>query len=101
MNNITKNQFEAIIMLRTAHYPYSAIGKYLGLSMNTVKSICLRYQITPKGPKKAKNDQITLAFCEECGKPLSTMDRRPRRFCSDKCRCTYWNRQKTEEQKVR
>ena len=42
---MTEQQLEQIAALRRENYPYSFIGRELGLSPNTVKSVCHSQQI--------------------------------------------------------
>jgi hypothetical protein len=78
-----QQQKEKIIKMRQDGFSYSRISKALGVSENTVKSICRRNNL---GFQK---DGI---FCLQCGTPLAqTAGVKQKRFCSDKCRLAWWN----------
>ena len=56
----------------------------LGISDNTVRSFCPRNGLG----STAKN---TVA-CKQCGKLIKIIPKqKPRKFCSDTCRATWWN----------
>ncbi len=76
-----KQQLDKLNNLRLQGYKPTFIAAVLGLSVNTVKSHIRRHPVIPN----------TLN-CEHCGKPiLQNEGRKAKRFCSDKCRITYWN----------
>ena len=54
---MTKQQLEQIAALRRENYPYSFIGRELGLSPNTVKSICQRKGFAASGARKTKAEK--------------------------------------------
>lgn len=59
---------------------YAEISEKLSLSVSTIKSFCSR-------------NNITLHRCPQCGEMvLQTEHRKFKRFCSAKCRMTWWNR---------
>ena len=75
-----------IQMLREKGYGYKRIANELGLSVNTVKSYCRRH------PELIKKTFV----CLNCGKPFEQKPKRKqKRFCSDKCRYSWWNKQDT------
>ncbi|MBQ7802558.1 DUF2116 family Zn-ribbon domain-containing protein [Candidatus Saccharibacteria bacterium] len=100
MKNNTQNvnQLTIIANLRAENYSYASIAKQLGMSPNTVKSICLRKGIlTPDKPRKTKTEKAALQICKQCGKPIdNSWNRIGKSFCSDKCRTSFWNAQKKE-----
>ena len=76
-----KQQLDKLNKLRLQGYKPTFIAAVLGLSVNTIKSHIRRHPVIPN----------TLN-CEHCGKPvLQNEGRKAKRFCSDKCRITYWN----------
>ena len=89
---ITKQQLEQIAALRKENYPYSFIGRELGLSPNTVKSICQRKGFAASGARKTKAEKQNAPLCRYCHKPLPATKRRGALFCSDYCR-TKWYRE--------
>jgi len=80
MTNTQKNE---IIRLRDSGKTYAEISKALGLSMNTVKSYCLRNGIGGEERKKKKH-------CVQCRKPMKNSIQPSRRFCGDACRMDWW-----------
>ena len=72
-----------IEQMRSSGMSYSNIAAKSGLSVNTVKSYCRRANIE----KKAAGET-----CDFCGCTLAhTPGAKRKRFCSDKCRLTWWN----------
>lgn len=88
---MTVKQIEQIAALRHCNYPYSFISRELGLSINTVKSVCRRKGLVPTGPRKTKSEKQTVKICKFCHKPLPAGTRKDALFCSDRCR-TEWRR---------
>ena len=89
---MTINQVKHIIELRTQNYSYASIGKAMGISHNTVKSVCRRRNITPSGRRKSKEEKARITVCKNCGKPIFATTNHRRKFCAEKCRYDYWNR---------
>jgi endogenous inhibitor of DNA gyrase (YacG/DUF329 family) len=82
-------QREQVSHMRNEGYGYSRIAQALGISENTVKSYCKRNQL---GGRTDNPSLKTGDFCRNCGKPLEQIrGRKTRKFCSDKCRVTWWN----------
>ena len=80
---MTVEQKAQIKSLRYQGVGYGTISKMLGISSNTVSSFCRRNKLG-----STKNESI----CKQCGKPLEIKPKRkPRKFCSDACRLTWWN----------
>ena len=78
-----------IQMLREKGYGYKRIASELNLSVNTVKSYCRRHPV----PAVESNDD---SVCLNCGKPIEQIpQRKKKKFCSDKCRYSWWNKQQT------
>lgn len=75
---------DQVLVLRRRGLSYGQIAAELGLSRNTVKSICQRAGITPE-----QNRQPVTA-CEHCGTALETTGS-GRRFCSTSCRLAWWH----------
>ena len=93
---MNKQQKTIIETLRKENYPYRLIAEKLDLNINTVKSYCKRHGIVPiNKSRKKKTEKTVLSICTFCGKPISNdWNRAHKRFCSDKCRTSYWNEQK-------
>lgn len=75
-----------IIELREKGYGYKKIAKELGISVGSVRHACEQAEAN-----------ITKEHCLYCGKEMTSIPGKKRkRFCSDKCRYDYWNKQKKE-----
>ena len=92
---MTGQQLEQIAALRRKNYPYSFIGRELGLSPNTVKSVCRRKGFEATGSRKTKEEKQNAPLCRYCHKPLAGVVRHGAAFCSDYCR-TKWRRDHRE-----
>lgn len=91
---MTESEKNIITKMRESGTTYANIASHLSLSQNTIKSYCQRKGIQPL-PKQA--DSAELRFCAQCGQPLARhANRKPKRFCSDKCRSRWWNRHRQE-----
>lgn len=85
MTNEQKNMIEAY---RRKGVGYKQIAKELGMSPNSVKSYCRRNHLSNEDLKRNEDE----TFCEQCGKTIQQVKGRKRkRFCSDKCRNSWWN----------
>ena len=70
-------------------FGYKRIADIVGLSPDTVKSHLRRHPAKPES-----------SVCMQCGKPLEqTKGRKEKKFCSDKCRMTFWNSHQDEVNK--
>ncbi len=93
---MTSLQKEHVRRMRGEGMSYSKIAASLGLSENTIKSYCKRNNlggVTVLPTVLQLNTEKEVSdFCKNCGQPL---EQRPgmklRKFCSDKCRTTWWN----------
>ena len=82
---MTDLQKKIIFTMRKQKATYATIADALGLSINTVKSFCYRNGINTTDT----NDD---GVCLCCGKTLAVSNsHRPRKFCSDRCKSTWWN----------
>lgn len=85
-----------IIKLRKAGYSYNTIAEMVGLSKNTVTSICRRAGIKVTDIKYTK-DQVSFFVCPYCGRLFTNpWSRRIKRFCSDSCRTKWWNMERSQ-----
>ena len=85
---MTEHQREEIQRLRLDGKSYTQISELLGLSRNTVKSVCQRNDFHSLEGADAIAD---LYHCCNCGVPiLQTIGRKHRRFCCAACRRTWW-----------
>ena len=65
------------------------IAETLNLPLNTVKSYLRRHP-----------EADTSRVCPQCGKPVVQKEgRKEKKFCSDKCRMTWWNSHQSEIKK--
>ena len=87
---MTAQQLERIAELRALNYPYSFIGRALGLPSNTVKSVCRRKGFPASGKRKTKAEKHSVQFCKNCHRILPDTDCRIRQFCSEECRIEWW-----------
>lgn len=87
---MTNEQKRQIVKLRSTGISYAKIGEALGISGNTVKTYCLRNNVTIK--EKAVPAKAIPTFCKECGAPITqTEKQKPRLFCSRACRENWWH----------
>ena len=85
--NMYKRQINELNNMRLQGYKPTYIAKTLGISVNTVKSHIRRHPQIPNTHN-----------CEYCGKAvLQNEGRKLKRFCSDKCRISYWNKRRLTE----
>jgi hypothetical protein len=85
---MTEKQKKIIRLRRGRGWTYARIAEALELSPNTVKAYCLRNDI---GVMQTDGRGRPLR-CGLCGKPLVHLpQRKPKQFCSDKCRYAFWN----------
>lgn len=86
---MTTEQKTQIFTLRTQGYGYASIAKAIGVKKDTVKSFCRRNGVAGIRAAKQAGRQNC---CPQCGKKLVQPEKqKPRRFCSDLCRQTWWN----------
>lgn len=70
-----------IIALQKQGYGYRKIAAMLDLPLNKVKYYCEKHPYDPNQKK-----------CLACGTVIkNTPHKREKKFCSDKCRMTWWN----------
>ena len=82
---MTKQQMMQILQLKQQGYGSKKIANELNMSINTVKSF-LKRNLTKKED-----------VCLNCGVPIEqTEHRKKKKFCSDKCRLTWWNVHKNQ-----
>jgi len=96
---MTNEQKKRLEQLRSEGLGYKRIAAELGISLNTVQSFCRRH------PDKIKTPVYrTENACLHCGARLfHTPGAKKRKFCSDRCRITWWNAhpEAGEKRKVR
>jgi protein-arginine kinase activator protein McsA len=92
---MNKTQKEQIKRLRLEGFGYIKVAQALGLSENTVKSYCRRNNLSGNifvsDTQPLKQNLTEKYFCKQCGNEITQiLKRKPRRFCSDGCRGTFW-----------
>lgn len=84
---MTPDQKEEIHKLRLRGLGYKAIAKELLLTVDMVKGYCKRHL---SDPVELLGNEVT---CLQCEKPLIQKGiGRTKKFCSDGCRYTWWNK---------
>lgn len=83
-----------ITRLREGGKSYAEIAENLHLSVNTVKSFCLRGGVKTLQALRKEADPNR---CMQCHKPIEQQTGHKRkRFCSDRCRLKWWNQHRTQ-----
>lgn len=82
-----KQETEKITQMRLNGATPTEIARKLNLSVNTIKSHIRRHpEISAAGK------------CLYCGVPVVQPEgRKKKKFCSDRCRISYWNHRRKEE----
>ncbi len=92
---MTLFQKEQVRRMRHEGIGYSKIATCLSLSENTVKSYCKRNNLGSIAVvliKERPEINEVGAYCKNCGKTVEQKSNiKPRKFCSDKCRISWWN----------
>lgn len=79
---MTKSEKDMVSRLQREGVGYKRIAAETGLSVNTVKSYCVRHS----------NDQPE-GTCPNCGAAVAqAAGRKAKRFCSDACRMAWWRK---------
>ena len=87
---MTDQQKKQIMAMRLRGDSHAVIADALGLSRNTVKSFCLR-NLRPE-PLEVQAAPALTGTCAQCSTGFVLCPgHRQRRFCSDRCRMTWWN----------
>jgi hypothetical protein len=96
---MTHTQKREVLRLRGQGQGYAQIADAVGLTKSTVKSFCWRNQqqaVKTADPFK----DLPAGLCPNCGKAIEQAPRqKPRRFCCDHCRRTWWNRHRDAMQR--
>ena len=92
---MTELQKKQIMGMRKGKATYATISETLGIPVSTIKTFCRR------------NGMVNESFkgkpcCKNCGAELTnTPKARPRLFCSDQCKQTWWNKHRYERSSVK
>ena len=81
---MTPSEKKRITEMRIDGKPYLTVAQEIGLPLNTVKTFCRRNRLLDK-------DVRTASLCRNCGTPITRGRTRPRLFCSDACRMSWWH----------
>ena len=86
---MTDKQKYTVQNMRRMGLAYSVIAHNTGLSANTVKSFCHRAGVAISNDFGNENCNV----CKNCGIELNHHPgRKKKRFCTNKCRSDWWNR---------
>lgn len=87
---MTDAQKAQIFKLYGMNNSYAEIAEEMGMKKETVKAFIRRH----------RND-APVVRCENCGKIIYQVPKqKPKRFCSDKCRSSWWNNHREEQRKM-
>ncbi|MFQ7244199.1 MAG: RNA polymerase subunit sigma-70 [[Eubacterium] siraeum] len=90
---MTETQKNTISALRTQGYGYTAVANAVGLKKETVVAYCRKVGLTGTVCKKNTLVETPGDFCPECGSIIHQQPGKKHiRFCSTKCRISWWNR---------
>lgn len=85
---MTGIQKQKIKYMRAQGFSYKAISDELKISVNTVKSYCRRNALASES---VVGLETSADICANCKKELiHTPGAKKKRFCTDKCRMTWW-----------
>ena len=89
---MTTEQAQQISYLRYAGKSYREIAGILHLGESAVKTHCSRHSLTDKSIETVRAGK-GVAVCPCCGSVIVQIPKqKPRKFCSDKCRYDWWNK---------
>ncbi|MPN04741.1 hypothetical protein SDC9_151988 [bioreactor metagenome] len=93
---LKSEQKEQILKLRKEGYGYKSIASILQISRDSVRNECKKHNLTGYGQKVQEDiaEPISINMkCLYCQKEINKVEQKGRRakFCSDKCRRTWWN----------
>jgi len=84
---MTDLQKASIVNARELGLGYKRIADSLGISINTVKSFCIRNNI------KRKKVNPPSSICKNCGKELvHTPGKKHKKFCCKECGLKWWHK---------
>lgn len=87
MNTVQKQK---IAELKSQGESYSHISSLLGISENTIKSHCRRYNLCSEHNSRTSTNVGD--SCLLCGRKLKHIEgHKKKKFCSNKCRMDWWN----------
>ena len=102
---MTDYQRNMIHEYRVQGMGYKAIGNILGLSRDVVRGYCRKNSLCGDADLVKMNVQVSIEkgiLCLNCHKALKQPKTgRPRRFCSEHCRRSWWNDSKHRDEGVK
>lgn len=88
---MTEKQIKQINAMRNRGATYSEIAVATCLSESAIKSYCWRHKI--QVVEKKSDEHNSSILCPNCKVVIIQKPKqKPRRFCSEKCRTTWWNK---------
>lgn len=91
---MTAEQAAQIVEMRKKGVGYKSIATVVGLSRDIVRNYCRTHNLTGYASALTKNVQMLIEkgeACPYCGGTITKAVRgRPRRFCSETCRRSWW-----------
>lgn len=78
-------QKERVIELRRRGHSFGEIAEQVGISRNTIKSLCRRLKIEPTQPENERQDGICI-HCQTSFAPVAG-----KKFCRTNCRLSWWH----------
>lgn len=89
---MTGEQKQKIFLLRKKGVSFTKISEELGIPRNTIKTFCWRNALTDGEMAKPHANKGYKGFCKQCGAQIEQKPKsRPRVFCCNKSRQTWWN----------
>lgn len=83
---MTHKEKEKIIELRKKRYTYGQISIELNIPRSSISTFCKRNKIDAGSEDK-------YVSCKNCEKIIKLeRKRKPKKFCSDECRVSWWNK---------
>ena len=90
---MTSQQITMLTNMRSSGAGYQRIANTIGVSKDAVKKYCQRH-----GMRSETGAARSLQFCPNCGiRLVSLAGKKAKRFCSDRCRYSWWNAQHRQE----
>lgn len=89
---MTDEQKTQIRQMRKDGAGYKAIASITGIPLGSIKSFCRRDKEEVEELQKPIVNEPIESLCPTCGALLTFHEhRKAKKFCSDKCRMTWWN----------
>lgn len=87
---MTPEEKIAVRSMRLSGISYAQIADKLNIPEGTIKTFCRRNNL--RSADIRINVNMKEGICKRCGKSLNSLPKRkPKQFCSDTCRLTWWN----------